>query len=349
MNQLQSELKKFLVVFTPYVRRYYSAKIKNSAKYPNLIARFYKDLEEFSGGGKKLRAFLVYLGYRIGNGENIDQVLPISLAVELIHNFLLIQDDIIDKSETRRGKPAIHKQYEKIAGSSGSHYGVSQAIVLADIACFEAFDLINSSNFDSQLKTICASTTAKILLETGYGEALDIEFSFRKPKLEDIKQIADLKTAKYSFVGPLTIGAALAGANKAQLKAIKNFGLKVGLAFQLQDDILGVFGDEKIIGKSPLSDMREGKNTMLIHKAREMADKKTLAHIENIWGRHDSGAKDLAAIKKILKSTGTLSWCQAENQKLAAKAKGEIAKITADKNLQIVFSQIADFVITREK
>lgn len=348
MNQLQSELKKFLAVFEPYVRHYYLAKIKDGAKYQSLIANFYKELEIFGSGGKAMRPFLVYLGYKVGLGrdsEDNKKILSVCLAVELAHNFLLIHDDIIDNSETRRGKPTIHKKL----GGRNNHYGVSQAIIIADVAAFEAVRLLNQSDFNADARSEAIDLLTEVILETAYGEALDVEYSYSKADIDKVWLVTELKTAKYSFVGPLKLGALLAGAKKSQIKALEDYGLRLGKAFQLQDDILGVFGDEKTIGKSPLSDMREGKNTMLIHKARQMADKETLARIENIWGRRKSTASDLASIRKILESTGALSWCQAENQKLAAITKSEIAKITADKNLQAIFAQIAGFVITREK
>ncbi len=288
-TKLESEfelmLKKFRVTFEEYLADYFAQKIKDSSEYPKLITKFYEDLADFTEGGKRMRAFLVYLGYVIGGGRNLQKVLPISLAVEIIHSFLLIHDDIIDKSETRRGKVTIHKRYEKLFDS---HYGVSQAIVLGDMAYLEAFNLVNSSEFSPDLRIICQNKLNKVLLETVYGEVLDVEYSYKKPKFSDIMQIADLKTARYSFVGPLSVGGILSKCSDGQMKALLEFGLLVGLAFQLQDDYLGVFGDEKILGKSVLSDMREGKNTLLIYKARELGTATDRKLINRLWGKSTS-------------------------------------------------------------
>ncbi len=345
-GELDDMLKKFLEIFENYSSFYFDNKIKNSSKYPKLITKLYKDLADFTNGGKRMRAFLVYLGYVIGGGRDLTKILPISLALEIIHSFLLIHDDIIDKSDTRRKKATIHKRYEKLFGQ---HYGISQAIVLGDIACFEAFELVNSSKFNADLKQICQKKLYEVLLETAYGEALDIEYSFRKLKISDIMQIADLKTARYSFVGPLTIGAILSKSTTGQIKAIQQFGLLIGIAFQLQDDYLGVFGDEAILGKSVLSDMREGKNTLLIYKAKELGTQDDHKTIDKLWGKNNATLSDLEKIKKIIVKSGAAKWSRAEMRKLVARAQKHVKLMTSDIKLQKVICEMADFIVTRRK
>ena len=342
---LQEELKNFLNLFEPYAKKYFSKKVKDAFKYSPIIRRFYEDLADFSQGGKRLRAFLVYLGHKIGDGQNVKKILPIALAYELAHSFLLIHDDIIDESDVRRGKSTIHKRYEKIFGS---HYGMSQAIVLGDIACFEAFDLVNSSEFTNSQKVACQNQLIATLLETGYGEALDVDYSFRQATLEEIRQMIELKTAKYSFVGPLTLGAILAGASKSQLDSLAKFGLSVGCAFQLQDDILGVFGNEKILGKSILSDLREGKNTLLVYKARELVKGQDQKDLAKLWGKKDAEMAELKKVRQIIEKAKARTWCEAEKNNLIKHAKIYVSRITKDDNLRQILHQMADFVIKRE-
>src|SRR3989344_5774693 len=281
---LADDLKFFLSEFVPFAQKYFRKKIQDSRIYPPLVKHFYIDLYDFTSGGKKLRAYLVWMGYRLGQGtkgtlrqaqgrqrdkvrKGIKMILPIALAYELLHSFLLIHDDIIDESSMRRGKVTIHRRYEKFFGK---HYGVSQAIVLGDIACFEALKLVDSSSFTDSQKVACFAKIISTIIETGYGEGLDVEYSNRWTNFNNIRQMTELKTAKYTFVGPLTVGAILGKANKSQIDALSKLGLLIGLAFQIQDDILGIFGNEKVTGKSVLSDLREGKNTLLIHKTKEM-------------------------------------------------------------------------------
>lgn len=345
-NNFKSELAKFLKVFEPYQKKYFERKIKEVSNYPNLISRFYKDLADFSAGGKKLRAFLVYLGYKVGNVKVSPlRVMPICLAVELVHNFLLIHDDIIDQSDKRRGRPTIHKRY----GKSGSHYGISQAIVIGDLVCLEAIKLINESVDEVGLKTRLLEKFIKTIIETVYGQALDVDYSQKRPNLDKILDVTNLKTARYSFVGPLTIGAILSGSGNGTIDALSEFGMSLGTAFQLQDDILGVFGNEKTLGKSNLSDMREGKNTLLFYKTRELAGGIDSKKLEKIWGNQNSTKNDLKMIQEIITKTGSLKWCQHQMTKLAQNAKKSIPQITEDSHYRKVLLEIADFVINRQK
>ena len=344
-SELAGEMEKFLKTFEPYAAKYFEKKTSEVKKYDPLIVQFYRDLADFSAGGKRLRAFLVFLGYEIGSSRQartINSILPICLAVEILHSFLLIHDDIADNSSLRRGKPTIHKRYEKLYGE---HYGKSQAIILGDIACFEAFDLVNKSDLDEKVKIAVQGEIIKVLLETGYGEALDILNSQRKVKLRDVLKVTDLKTSRYSFVGPLTVGAVLGGVSGGKIQALEQYGLKIGLAYQMKDDILGVFGDEKKIGKSVLSDMREGKNTVLIEKTRERVSGGMIAN----WGNKKARKKELANVGEVIVDSGAFAWCEGEMKRLVLDAKKYIGAITSDSKLSRVFLEIADFVVEREK
>lgn len=356
--EFEKELQIFLNLFEPFVKKYFEAKQKSVSLYPKLIGKFYKDLADFGKGGKKLRGFLVYLSYKVGKGsidrQDLEKILPVALAFEIAHSFLLIHDDVIDQSEVRRGKQTIHKRYEKMAppslkASEGKkHYGMSQAIIIGDIACFEAIKLIGQADIDDKQKVVCINYLLQTLLETGYGEALDVEYSHMGADLQKIWQVTNLKTARYSFVGPLILGTILAGAKKSQMLSLEKFGLTLGTAFQIQDDILGVFGDEKTLGKSTLSDLREGKNTILIFKAREMAGAGNKKALGKIWGKKQAKFGDLAKVKQIVTDSGALNWAKAQNQKLAARAKNQINKISDKPDLKIVFGQMVDFVVKRE-
>ncbi|MEK7580848.1 MAG: polyprenyl synthetase family protein [Patescibacteria group bacterium] len=338
-------LDEFLTVFEPYARLYFKKRKTELNKYPELIGRFYEDLWDISAGGKRLRGFLVYLGYLVGGRSDLEKILPISLAIETIHTFLLIHDDVIDKSDTRHGKLTIHRRLEKLFGA---HYGMSQAIIVGDIACFEAFALVNSSRLSAQAKVECQKKIYEVLLETAYGEALDVENSYKKASVDDIKQVTDLKTARYSFVGPLAIGAILAGkASSNQLDAISKFGRLVGVAFQLQDDLLGLFGDEKVLGKSVLSDMREGKNTLVIYKARELATNSDRQMLSTLWGKQTASKADLITVQEIVKRSGAYVWCTGEMDRLNKKANMCRSLISKDKNIQTIFAQMAQFIVSR--
>lgn len=212
--------------------------------------------------------------------------------------------------------------------------------------------MINSSNFGDRIKRICLDKLTGVILETAYGEALDVENALSKKRnrisLGDIWQVTDLKTARYSFVGPLIIGAVLVGAGKKQIEALTGFGLSTGKAFQLQDDILGIFGNEKGLGKSTLSDMREGKNTLLIYKALAQANKGDKQKILKIWGSPITNKSDLEIIKGLIKKSGALEFCEKEKVKLANSAYKQIENISKANSLKLLYRGLVDFSVNRE-
>ena len=345
-NLFKSELSKFLLGFEPYEADFYKRRIGEAHKDPPVISGLYEQLETFSKGGKKMRAFFVHLGYLIGGGKNTDEVLPIALAFELSQNFLLIHDDIMDNSDTRRGKPTVHRKY---AEKFGDDYGVNMAITLGDTASVEVFGVISESSLSDSKKVMCIRELAKILRKTAFGQALDIEYAFSGATIDEAKQVADLKSAWYSVVGPLLVGAKLADAPEDVQEVIVRFGENAGLVFQFRDDILGLFGDKETIGKSILSDMREGKNTVLINKTRELASDSQRSEIDAIWGNPASSQEDLEKMRQIVSGCGALKWMEEENERLIDKSRSEIDAMTKDHKLRQVLSQLANYFVSRER
>lgn len=343
-NGYETLLSEFLAKFVPYQENYLretkTKLFKFSRKYD-----FAADLADFMKGGKKLRAFLVYLGYLCAGGKKIGEVLPACLAFEVVHSFFLIHDDVMDRADLRREKQTVHKKY----GKSDSHFGESIAILWGDIAAFEAVSLIVNSSIETSKKQKVLQIFTDTVLSTGWGQALDVIGSVESLSEADINNVNDLKTAKYSVISPFLVGATLALAGKTQLEAIEKFGLYTGRAFQLQDDYLGVFGDEKILGKSVLSDMREGKNTLLIYKTRELATVADRKVIDSVWGKQNATVSDLAKVKTIIARCGANKWCETEMQMLVEKAKKYVKLITSDAKLVKVIYEMTDFIVTRRK
>ncbi len=344
-NLFKPELSKFLSRFEPYEADFYRRRIEEVKKEPSVVIDLYRKLEEFSKGGKKMRAFFVYLGYLIGDGKKTDEVLPIALAFEMSQNFLLIHDDIMDNSDTRRGKTTVHRKY---AEKFGEDYGVNMAITLGDIASVEVFGIISESDLPDDKKVASLNELSSVLRKTAYGQALDVEYAFKGATIDDAKQVADLKSAWYSVVGPLLVGAKLADAPQDVQDAIVRFGSNAGLVFQFRDDVLGLFGEEGIVGKSTLSDMREGKNTVLINKARELASDSQKGEIEIIWGNGTAKHEDLEKIRKIVAGCGALKWMEDENGRLIEKARTEIDTITKDPKLQTILREVCVYFLVRE-
>lgn len=366
-KELEEDLERFKGEFEKYAKQYFEQRTKLVRKYPKLIQTFYRELEEFGQGGKLLRPYLVWTGYRVSKKiattrkaglAMTSQIMPVCMAVELIHSFLLIHDDIIDRSDTRRGKLTVHKKFEKL---NDAHYGTSMGLLAGDLAWVEAFELISSAKLDLQTKLQVLEKLQAVIKETIWGEVLDVEYSYRKANIDQIWQVIDLKTARYTFVGPLELGYNLGQIQgttlrKAQgrtlnlsLKLLEEYGMLVGRAFQLRDDILGIFGDEKVTGKPGISDMREGKNTVLLYKALELSGQTNRQFISKVWGSEKATLKDLAQIKGIFEQSGALAWCEKKLEKMVGDAKKSAGLITKEKKLQQILEELAEMVVAREK
>ncbi len=296
-------------------------------------------------GGKRLRAMLVRLGYELVAGNKNSDIYKPASAVEVFQTGILAQDDIIDQSPLRRGKPSLYK------AMGGEHYGISQTIILGDIGMFLGVKLISESNFLPERKNQAVSVFSQMMINTGLGEMLDVEISLpgKEKNEEDMVTISQLKTAYYTFIYPFSIGAILAGAESNIVKLFKEFGLNLGVAYQIQDDILGVFGDEKTLGKSVTSDIEEGKNTLLITFALEHADEKQREVLDQYYGKGEVTEKVHEQIKKVFTDTGALEYSRSKAVEYVKVAKEVIPKITSNLEQMSLLEGLADFLINREK
>ena len=171
-------------------------------------------------GGKRIRGTLVKLGYELAGEKYNSEILKSAAAFEVFQTAILAHDDIIDKSETRRGKPTLYKEI------GCDHYGISQTICLGDIGFFLAERLINKSDFPDDRKSEASASFIETMLQTGLGQMLDIKLSNLKSNKneEDILTVFRLKTARYTLIGPMQLGAILGGADEKLLKKIERFG-----------------------------------------------------------------------------------------------------------------------------
>ena len=301
--------------------------------------------EDYSKGGKKLRGALTELGYQIAGGRNQGAILPVSCGIELLHSFLLVHDDIIDRDKKRRGKITIHELY---SGKNGEHFGVSKAIVIGDIGAFLGLDLIVNSNFPKERIVKAISSLNDFLLKTTYGEMFDVDLDLRnKVSWEEILKVRTYKTAFYTLVMPLTVGAILGGAKKTTLNSIMKYGISVGIAFQLIDDVLGVFGTPKLTGKSNESDIKDGKKTFLYAKALELSRNKEKDFLLRWYGADGLTGANIKNIRTIIKNSGAQEYSQILAKELVEKGKKYIPGITGDKKQQLTLLSLSDFMIDR--
>ena len=261
-------------------------------------------------GGKRLRAAYCYWGWRAAGGSpGDDQPIAAGAALEWLQASALAHDDVIDESDTRRGRPAAHRAFAAQHLDRGwrgdpQHYGTGAAILLGDLMLSwadETFGPCRHSDTAAAHFDACKS-------EVVAGQFLDVVAeAAADPTVESAMRVVRYKAAKYTVERPLLIGTTLAGAGPALVEAMSGFGLPVGEAFQLRDDILGVFGDPSQTGKPAGDDLREGKRTYLVAAAFAAADPATSAQLRAGLGDPGLDETGVARLREIILSTGALA------------------------------------------
>jgi len=318
----------------------------------------FEHLEEFClRGGKRLRPALVYLGFRLLGGKDSEDIVKVSLVTEFIHSFFLIHDDVMDESTTRRGKPTVHCEYEARCREryrsfdKYSRLGESLAILAGDLSYCLATRLLCQIKLPPERKIQVLDKLHEMVIATIFGQELDLRIQAdTKVAPRDVIQMYRMKTAKYSFEGPLQIGVILAGGNQKDLEIISSYAIPLGIAFQIQDDILGLFGTEEVTGKSVRNDIEQGKQTLLIAKALENGSKKERKTIQEALGNNRVSKTQIKELQDIVKSTGALSYANQLAERHMKKAKVVLQKMHQkdyERNILNILEDITDFVIRR--
>jgi len=285
----------------------------------------------FLSGGKRFRALFCYWGWDAVHGRGFDPfearddvdltpVVSAAAALELFHAAALVHDDIIDKSDTRRGAPSAHRLFETLHAESGwagdaADFGVDAAILLGDLLLGWSDELL-----DEGLDLVADRTAARaartefmrMRTEVTAGQYLDILEERAWVVQPDDEQrlraerVIVFKSAKYSVEAPLVIGGAIAGADETQLAALREFGLPLGIAYQLRDDLLGVYGDPDVTGKPSGDDLREGKRTMLIAIARERLAAGQRRLLDELLGDPDLSADQIRMLQRTIAECGSV-------------------------------------------
>jgi geranylgeranyl diphosphate synthase type I len=285
-------------------------------------------------GGKRLRPAFCYFGYLACGGKEKKAILKASFALELGQAFAIIHDDIMDNSRLRRGKQTVFKKL-----------GLSRAILVGDFAYVLADEIFTSLPF-SNLATQRAKRYFDLLKEEVIaGQYLDVLGA--RTEAEALK-VLEYKTARYSISRPLQIGAALAEADNKFFSMFEKYGIPLGTAFQITDDILGMFGSEEIMGKPVDSDLKEGKRTLLVVKVFQEAGKEEVRKFAQLWGNPKADRADLEWVRKMMIETGALSYCQNLAQKLVSQAKLAIIDQSLGASSKSFLLEVADFVLKRK-
>ncbi|MFE6103818.1 polyprenyl synthetase family protein [Streptomyces laurentii] len=262
-------------------------------------------------GGKRLRPLLCLTGYHAAAPDRVHPgVFQAAAALEMFHAFALIHDDIMDRSDTRRGQPTVHRELAVRRGAGrGSadraHLGTSTAILVGDLALAWSDELLHTAGLPPDRLLAALPYIDTMRTEVMYGQYLDV-LATGKPAgdLATPLKIIRYKTAKYTIERPLHVGAVLGDADAGILDACTDFALPLGEAFQLRDDLLGVFGDSVRTGKSCLDDLREGKHTVLLALAFQRADTTQRTTLDTLVGTPSLTDADADRVRSIITATG---------------------------------------------
>jgi len=293
----------------------------------------------FTTGGKRIRPAFCCWGYLAASGETEipDAVLRAAASLDLLHVAALVHDDVMDGSDTRRGLPAAHIQLEhwhREQGGRGSavDFGRAAAILLGDLLLLWSAEMFISCGVPARGLEAAAPLAALVREEVNAGQFLDVTAQTRSPLdarkdpasvNDQIRRVVEFKTARYTVIRPLQIGAALGGGSPDLLDALARFGSPLGRAFQFRDDVLGVFGNEEVTGKPAGDDLREGKLTVLIAAAMAATTPAEATELDTLLGRPLSPA-EVARAQQIIVTSGALATTEAEIASGAAAALAEL-------------------------
>ena len=272
---------------------------------PNTLRRF------VLAGGKRLRPSFCYWGWRGAGGEDTDGVIVAAAALELFHAFALIHDDIIDGSERRRGEPSMHELFAEVHARSawrGDHhaFGRHTALLCGDLCAAWAEQMFHECGLPPGHIHQAYGMFARMRTEVIAGQYLDLVSSVGDGSVASALTVIRMKAARYTVTRPLQIGARLAGGPDELVRAFAAFGDPLGDAFQLRDDVLGVFGDPSITGKPVLDDLREGKPTVMMALARGACDRAQAARLAALFGNPELDADGAAELRDVIVTTGAL-------------------------------------------
>ncbi len=269
-------------------------------------------LTDLIAGGKRLRPAFAYWGYRGAGGQDGDEVVVAAAALELFQACALIHDDVMDGSDTRRGQPAVHRRFASLHRTESwvgdpEAFGTGAAVLLGDLCLAWSDEMLATSGLPADRLLAGSKVYAEMRTELMGGQYLDLlEQARGGGSVERALRVARYKSAKYTIEKPLHLGATLAGAGQDVLDGYSGYGLPLGEAFQLRDDVLGVFGDPSVTGKPAGDDLREGKRTALVAMALEQATPGQSAVVRRHLGDPHLTADGVASLREVIEQTGAL-------------------------------------------
>jgi geranylgeranyl diphosphate synthase type I len=318
------------------------------------LAELSDALEAFVlGGGKRLRPSFAYWGYRGAGGIDTDSVVAAVSALELVQASALIHDDLIDRSDTRRGDPSVHRRFETLHTAAGwrggsAAFGDSAAVLLGDLAMVWSDEMLHTSGVGTPELARARVVFDEMRTEVTVGQYLDVLTQVTADtSIERASKVARFKSAKYTVERPLLLGAALADAPATVRDSYSSFGLPLGEAFQLRDDVLGVFGDPAETGKPAGDDLREGKRTYLVAAAFSALPSGDRAALDA--GLGDQGLDDhrVERLRALIRESGALDATERRIDELMTASLAALSGAPIDETARGVLRELAEAATRR--
>lgn len=338
-------LQDYMQLAEPRLAEFLDRKGKQLAGLPVDLQPLHAALRDYVlRGGKRMRGTLVLLGHEAGGGAR-ESAVPASLGVELLHAYLLIHDDFMDRDELRRGGPTLHSTFAK---SAGAHGGASLAILFGSLCQAWAYELVLQSPVLPSRVLQATQLLTSALQDVTIGQALDVAAPLG-PELTaaGVLELERLKTGSYSFELPLLLGARLAGASEALQAILSSYARPLGQAFQIADDLLGTFAAPEVTGKPNASDLREGKRTLLVTRALERATPADARILREGLGRREMSDAEAEALREILRRSGAAESARTEARQLCDAAIAALEKTPLPPGIAASLRELARYSIER--
>jgi len=364
----KESLKKLVVQIDERLGDYWDSEIEKGFGFEESQKKLVKEVllhakEHNMRPAKRVRASFVYYGYLLGKNsrnqelkESRTQIIKavsegiwkVMEGVELVHTALLMHDDFMDEDMLRRGLPTTQEFFSR----GDKHYGESMAVNVGDAVLCLGYERVLDCGLDKEKVLEGAKILMRGITYTAFGQMYDVTL----PKLgelteEKVLAVHRAKTSIYTFQNPLIIGGVLVGLSNEILEVLKEYAYKGGVAFQLQDDVLGLFGKTEKTGKSVDSDMLQGKSTLLIAKTLEMGNEAQKKNLLSAWGNKKATEKEIEAAKEAIKESGSLEYSINKAKILAREAMAvaeNLERYDLDQEAIDYLKGIAEYIVTRE-
>ncbi len=350
--------KKFAERYVPAINQEISAMLSSLRRDHDIVGAYYRKIFDYIlAGGKRLRPLIVLATFWGLGGEKVSEIIRAAISVEFMHNSSLVHDDIMDESESRRGRPALHVDFrkwfyedlpreKKYKFSPPRTSDISLGILGGDSLLELGIEALLTSGFSSDkiVKAVSEYTTAyRKLIE---GQTLDMYLSgLTMPSAEEIIHMLELKTGAL-FSASFKIGAILAG-KEGLLDDLDELGKLLGVGFQVRDDILGLFGDPHVTGKPVDSDVKEGKRTLLVVKAYEILPENDRKRLVSVLGKVDLTENELEFVREVVKRTGSLSYSELLAEKYSERCIDLIDDIGFSEEYSDILKDVVRLAVKR--